>query len=262
LEALGSLVAIAIERTGAVETLSRAEAARESERLRSALLDAVTHEFRTPLTGIKASATALLSDGNLDGSQRLELLTVINEEADRLDHLVGEAAEMARLDANQVELHRERRSIRGIIEHALETGRQLTAGHPVEVNAPEDLPAVFVDVERVGEVLLQLLENASKYSPPGSPIKITAAVERGMMSVSIADRGPGIDDFEQALIFDKFYRGRNQRYRVQGTGMGLSIAKAIIEAHGGAIGLTSQLGHGSVFHFSIPLDVASAPRAL
>ncbi len=253
LEALGSLLAIAIERTGAVETLSRAEAARESERLRSALLDAVTHEFRTPLTGIKASVTALLSDGKLDGLQKQELLTVINEEADRLDHLVGEAAEMARLDANQVELHRECHAIREIIEHALEAGRQFIGGHPVEDSVPEGLPAVLVDVERVEEVLLQLLENGAKYSPDGSPITITAAVERGMMMVSVADRGPGIDDFEQTLIFDKFYRGQNERYRIQGTGMGLSIAKAIVEAHGGRIGLTSQLGHGSVFYFTLPL---------
>lgn len=252
LEALGSLVAIAIERTGAVETLGRAEAARESEKLRSVLLDAVTHQFRTPLTGIKASVTTLLSDSQLQSSQRQELLTVINEESDRLDRLVGEAAEMARLDGNQVELHREPHSIRQIIDHTLEAAKPFLGGHPVEVKAPADLPRVFVDAERIGEVLMQLLENAAKYSPAGSPIRITAEIERGKMSVSVADHGPGIDDFEQALIFDKFYRGRNERYRVQGTGMGLSIAKAIVEAHGGTITVTSQLGNGSVFRFTVP----------
>jgi len=106
---------------------------------------------------------------------------------------------------------------------------------------------------RIHEVFVQLLENASKYSAPTDPIHITAEMKGQFLIASVADLGPGIDDFEQALIFDKFYRGRNQRLRVQGTGMGLAIAKAIVEAHGGTIGVTSQLGHGSVFYFSLPL---------
>jgi two-component system sensor histidine kinase KdpD len=100
---------------------------------------------------------------------------------------------------------------------------------------------------------MQLLENAAKYSPPEAPIYVTGEVKNGVLTISVADRGPGIDDFEQSLIFEKFYRGRNQRLRVQGTGMGLAIAKAIVEAHGGRIGVTSQLGHGSVFYFSVPV---------
>jgi two-component system sensor histidine kinase KdpD len=103
------------------------------------------------------------------------------------------------------------------------------------------------------EVLVQLLENASKYSPPESPIRITAELENGGVEISVADQGAGIDDMEQALIFDKFYRGKDQRYRVQGTGMGLAIVKAIVEAHGGKIGVTSQLGCGSVFHIQVPV---------
>lgn len=101
--------------------------------------------------------------------------------------------------------------------------------------------------------MVQLLENAAKYSPPGSPIRITAERSEGVVTVSVADRGPGIDDFEQALIFDKFYRGKNERYRIQGTGLGLAIAKAVMEAHGGTIGVTSQVGHGSVFYFNVPV---------
>ena len=100
---------------------------------------------------------------------------------------------------------------------------------------------------------MHLLENAAKYSPPEAPIHITGEVKDRMLTTSVADRGPGVDDFEQSLVFDKFYRGRNQRLRVQGTGMGLAIAKAIVEAHGGRIGVTSQLGHGSVFYFSLPV---------
>jgi len=253
LEALGTLIAIAIERAGAVENLGRAEASRESEKLRSAILDSVTHEFRTPLTSIKASVTTMLSDTDLERSQRQELLTVINEEADRLNHLVGEAAEMAQLDANQVELHCESHAIREAIERAMEEVKQRLTDHPVESHIPDNLPQLSIDLDRVTSVLVQLLENAAKYSPSASPIRITAERNEGMVTVSVADRGPGIDDFEQALIFDKFYRSKNERYRVQGTGLGLAIAKAVVEAHGGTIGVTSQLGHGSVFYFTVPV---------
>lgn len=253
LEALGTLIAIAIERTGAVEKLSRAEASKESEKLRSAILDSVTHEFRTPLTSIKASVTTMLSDAHLEVSQRQELLTVINEETDRLNHLVGEAAEMAQLDANQVELHRAPHRVREAIERAMDEAKQRLADNPVEICTPDDLPLVSIDLDRITAVLVQLLENAGKYSPVASPIRITAEKSGGTVTVSVADRGPGIDDFEQALIFDKFYRGKHERYRVQGTGLGLAIAKAVVDAHGGTIGVTSQLGHGSVFYFSLPL---------
>ena len=253
MEALGTLIAIAIERTAAIEKLGRAEASRESEKLRSAILDSVAHEFRTPLTAIKASATSLLSDSNLDFAQQHELITVINEEADRLNHLVGEAAEMAQLDANQVELQREPHYIREAIDQAVEEAGQSLADHVIEIDIPDDLPLVSIDLERIKDVLLQLLENAGKYSPAGSPIHITAEADGRTLTVSVADRGPGIDDFEQSLIFDKFYRGKNERYRVQGTGMGLAIAKAVVEAHGGSIDVTSQLGYGSVFSFALPL---------
>jgi two-component system sensor histidine kinase KdpD len=254
LEALGSLIAIAIERARAIEKLGRAEAARESEQLRSILLDSVTHEFRTPLTAIKASVTSLLGSPNLESASRQELLTVINEEGDRLNRLVGEAAEMAQLDANQVELRLEPHHIEEVIDKALHESKQVLSGHPVELHPVPHLPPARIDPGRIKEVLMQLLENAAKYSPPGAPIHITAETKNGLLTVSIADRGPGIDDFEQSLIFEKFYRGRNQRLRVQGTGMGLAIAKAIVEAHSGRIGVTSQLGHGSVFYFSVPVE--------
>ncbi len=253
LEAVGSLVAISIERAGAVETLTRTEASRESEKLRTALLDSVTHEFRTPLTAIKLSVTTLLTTPNMEPDGKKELLTVINEETDRLNHLVGEAAEMAQLDAQQVELRRESHEVRAVIEAGLERSKQALSGREVNVRVPDNLPPVSVDLERIAEVLAQLLENAAKYSPAGTPIRISAEVAGKMVTISVADRGPGIDDLELSLIFEKFYRGKDQRYRVQGTGMGLAIAKAIVEAHGGTIGLTSQLGSGSVFHFTVPV---------
>jgi len=253
-EAVGGLAAIAIERAGVIEQLGKAEAARQSENLRAALLDSVTHELRTPLTGIKAAVTSMLSGYELNETQKNDLLAVINEESDRLDRLVSEATEMSQLDAHQVELHLQPASISNAINVAVEQSRSMLASHPLEVHAPADLPRTRMDIERITEVLKHLLENAAKYSSRDTPIIITVEVKGRQLVVSVADRGPGIDDFEQGLIFEKFYRGRDQRYRVQGTGMGLAIAKAIVEAHGGTIAVTSQLGHGSVFYFSLPLQ--------
>ena len=254
LEAIGSLVAIAIERAGAIEKLSRAEASRESEQLRAVLLDSVTHEFRSPLTAIKASVTSLLGSPNHSPEERQELLTIINEESDRLNRLIGEAAEMAQLDASKVEFRFVSAPIGPVVEEALDAMKQLLLQHPVEVRIPAGLPNARMDPAHIKEVLVHLIENAAKYSPAGAPIRITAEAKDNdqMLTINIADRGPGIDDFEQALVFEKFYRGRNQRVQVHGTGMGLAICKAIVEAHGGRLGLTSQLGHGSVFYFSLP----------
>ncbi len=253
LEAVGGLIAVAIERAYAVEKLTRTEAARESERLRSVLLDSVTHEFRTPLTSIKASVSSLLTQDQLAPEQRTELLTVIDEESDRLNRLVGEAVEMAQLDAHEVKLELAPHSIREVIDEALEESKQLLAENPVEVRVPAQLPRATMDAAWIVKVLRHLLENAVKYSPPGSPIFISSEAKSDRLITSVADRGSGIDDLEQSLIFDKFYRGQSQRYRVQGTGMGLAIVKAIVEAHGGRISVTSQLGQGSVFSFGLPL---------
>jgi two-component system sensor histidine kinase KdpD len=252
LEPIGSLIAIAVEHARAVEQLGRAEAARESERLRTALLDSVTHEFRTPLTSILASAKTLISDDELNDAGRRELLTVINEEGERLNRLIGEAAEMAQLDAHQVELQFQPHDIREAIDNALEESNRSLKEHDVELNVPDNLPKVRMDIKRVQEVIAHLLDNAGKYAPAGTPIFITAEVGDRSLKTSVADRGPGVDSFEQGMIFEKFYRGRGQR-SVQGTGMGLAIVKSIVEAHGGSVGMTSQLGHGSVFYFTIPL---------
>ena len=254
LDALGSLAGLAIERARALEALSKNRAEQEHERLRSALLDSVTHEFRTPLTSIKASITTLLSGAALDDSERRDLLTVIDEETDRLNRLVGEAAEMAQLDSGRVNLQVEPHSILDALDPALQDAKSSLENHTVEVQTSPGLPKARMDVQRIREVLMHLLENAGKYSPAGAPVKVTSEVQNGRLITSVADRGPGIDSFEQSLIFEKFYRGQHQRYTAPGTGMGLAIAKVIIEAHGGTLGVVSQLGSGSVFSFSLPLD--------
>jgi two-component system, OmpR family, sensor histidine kinase KdpD len=253
LEAIGTLIAVAIERARAIEQLGLTEAAREGERLRTALLDSVTHALRTPLTSIKASVTNLLSNASVTNLQRQELLTIINEETDRLNRLVGEAGEMARLDAGEVELHLESRPIEDVIDAALNQCKLTLGARVVRIQVPPGLPNVSVDLVRAREALVHLIENANQYSPADRPITITAEASPDFVVTSVADRGAGIDDLEQNLIFEKFYRGKDQRYLVQGTGMGLPIAKAIIEAHGGTMSLTSQRGQGSVFSFTLPV---------
>jgi two-component system, OmpR family, sensor histidine kinase KdpD len=257
LDALGSLTGLAIERARALEALSKNRAEQEHERLRTALLDSVTHEFRTPLTSIKASVTTLMSGATLDEQGRRELLTVIDEETDRLNRLVGEAAEMAQLDSGMFKLDLESHRIEDALEAALLDARASLENHPVEVIIAPGMPKVRMDVPRIREVMMHLLENAGKYSDPGIPIKVTSEVKGDRLVTSVADRGPGIDSFEQSLIFEKFYRGQHQRYTAPGTGMGLAIAKVIVEAHGGSIGVVSQLGSGSVFSFSLPLEKGS-----
>jgi two-component system sensor histidine kinase KdpD len=253
LDAVGSLVAIAVERARAVEQLSQTEAERQGERLKSALLDSVTHDFRTPLTSMKAAVTSLLASGKADAAQRQELLSIINEECDRLNHLVEEAAEMARLEAGEIELRFVPTPVEEIVQEALAHMKSSLGGRTVHVKVSPDLPRVRADAERTKEILVNLIDNANLYSTKEEPITVSAELSGDYVTISVADRGPGIDDFEQGMIFDKFYRGKDQRYLVRGTGMGLPIAKAIVAAHKGTISVTSQLGHGSVFSFTLPV---------
>jgi len=253
LDAVSSLVAIAIERARAIEQLGQTEAERQGERLKSALLDSITHDFRTPLTSMKAAATSLLGSQVTDHVQNTELLTIINEECDRLNHLVEEAAEMARLEAGEVELSFAAVPLGEIIQTAVTKMKSALAARIVDVRSDMELPAVRADFERIVDVLMKLIDNANLYSPKDQPVTISTEANGEFVATSVADRGPGIDSFEQEMIFDKFYRGKDQRYLVRGTGMGLPIAKAIVSAHGGTIAVTSQLGHGSVFSFTLPV---------
>jgi len=254
LEAVGTLVAIAIERARAVEQLGQTEAERQSERLKSALLDSITHDFRTPLTSMKAAVSSLLIPSDSGSAQSRELLTIIDEECDRLNHLVEEAGEMAKLEAGEIALDVAPTPVGEIIKAALAHCKSVLAGRQVDLRVSENLPTVRADLERAKEALVQLIDNANLYSPKEQPITISAELTGAAVTISVSDRGPGIDDFEQTMIFEKFYRGKDQRYLVRGTGMGLPIAKAIIAAQQGSMNVTSQLGHGSVFSFTLPVD--------
>jgi len=253
LEAIGSVVAIASERVRAIEQIGETEAERQGERLKSALLDSIAHDFRTPLTAIKAAVTDLLGSTSPESPQQHELLTIINEECDRLNHLVEEAGEMAKLEAGEIQLQLEPVAVSSLIDIALQHLKKSLGNRQILLHINDSLPPVLADRSRTKDILVQLIDNAHLYSPKDQPISISAERTGDFVTFSVADRGPGIDSFEQGLIFDKFYRGRDQRYLVRGTGMGLPIAKAIVAAHGGTIAVTSQLGSGSVFSFTLPV---------
>jgi two-component system sensor histidine kinase KdpD len=261
MEGLSGLVSMSIERAEALEDSARSKAAKETERLRTALLDSVTHELRTPLTSIKASISALLSQQALDAGSQKDLLAVIDEESDRLNRLIEQAVEMAQLDARRVQLELKPQSIAGLIYVAVEQCRSGQPSRDFRVSLSSFLPNVLADKAWIEKVLANLLENACKYSPPDQPIYVSADPQKEMLSISVADRGAGIDPLEQGMIFDKFYRGPSQRNQVSGTGMGLAICRAIVKAHGGSISVTSQLGHGSVFTFTLPIAAPDPARS-
>jgi two-component system sensor histidine kinase KdpD len=250
LEAIGGLISISIDRAQALENVARGEAAKESERLRTLMIDSITHELRTPLTSIKGAATTLLALGAEQESSR-ELLSIIDEESDRLNRLVSEAVEMAQLDAQQVQMHIAPVNVRHLIEQACEAYSWVEEEHPLTINVPASLQ-VNADADFLKKVVCNLLDNAAKYSKPKTPITISGEHRGESIAVSIADRGTGIDPSEQTLIFERFYRSRSHGEGTTGSGMGLPISRAIIEAHGGKMGVVSQPGQGSVFTFTLP----------
>jgi two-component system sensor histidine kinase KdpD len=249
LRAIVNLVAITIQKARAIEDASHAEAARQGEVLKSALLDSLAHDIKTPLTSIKAAVTSLL--GTSAGADR-ELLTIINEEADRLNHLAAEVIAMARVEAGKLHLEKLPVTAAELIAAALAELASFRRGRPVTVLVPPDLPRVECDPELVQQVIKQLIENAFKYSPEAAPVTVTAARKGEKIVIGVADHGSGIDEDERAHIFDKFFRGRRYRFETKGTGMGLAIAKGIVEAHGEKIWVESEPGQGSAFYFSLP----------
>jgi two-component system, OmpR family, sensor histidine kinase KdpD len=255
--AMADMVAITIEKARAIEEASHAEAARQGEALKAALLDSLAHDIKTPLTSIKAAVTTLIGAEQVAGLPR-ELLDIINQGADRLNQLAAEVIAMARIEAGKLHLDKGPVPVEDLIEGALGELASATRGREIAIQIPADLPRAEADVELAREVVKQFVENAIKYSPEG-PIYVTAAMKNGKIVIGVADRGPGIEENERALIFDKFFRGRRYRFSTKGTGMGLAIAKGIAEAHGERIWVESEPGQGAAFYVS--LAPASAPEA-
>jgi two-component system sensor histidine kinase KdpD len=235
--------------------LRRIRAPHQSECLKSVFLDAIAHDFKTPLTSIKASVTDLLDNLETNREQRKELLIIIDEECDRINRLVSEASEIARLESGAVKLDLASYSAGELISAALADCRRATSGREICLDAKHRNSRLFVDFSLAKRVLVHLITNAELYSSPGHPIRITTQKQNKFYSFSIADEGPGIEEEEVDQIFEKFYRGKSERHRVQGTGMGLPIAKTIVEAHGGSICVTSSVGQGSVFTFTLPVEL-------
>lgn len=243
----------------AFEHASQAKALEQSERLKSALLDAVTHDLQTPLTSVKASVTTLLDDppskiddeesGTLDAEGRREMLEVINEETDRLNRFIEGLMELARIEAGEMHLRRRWGSIEEIIRTALERAAPLARDHKIQVQIDDELPTVRVDDRAVAEVIYTLVDNATKYSPVGSNINVRAnSTNDQTVQLIVEDEGPGVPLELRERVFDKFFRamrdGDSSTNQPSGTGMGLAIAKGIVEAHGGRIWIEDKPSEG------------------
>ena len=251
--AVGAQVAIAVARSMAIGETMRLEAERETDRLRTALTDSLTHELRTPLTSIRAAATTLIESDGLDEESRHELASVIDEESARLDQLIGEAVEMAEIDANAVKVKLERHSVRSLLERAVAASENNLSGRPVVFDVENEETTAWFDAHLLGRVLRHLLENAAAYTPMGTRVRLVSRSVDERLEFVVEDNGPGIELKDLPHIFERFYRGKRRPGGRQGSGMGLAIARAILAAHGGGIVATSELGKGASFRFWVPL---------
>jgi K+-sensing histidine kinase KdpD len=243
----------AVERAQLVEQAREAELLRAKEKLHSALLNSISHDLRTPLATITGAVSSLRDpSAPLDDATRSELIGDIASEADRLNRLVGNLLDMARVEAGALTLAAAPGDIAEVIGAALERRADALDGRPVTLDVPRDLPPVLMSEPLVAQVLVCLLDNALKYSPPDSPLDVAAAVAGPLVSVSVADRGVGFPAGDERRIFDKFYRVERPG-RVSGTGLGLAIARGIVEALGGEIRAEHRPGGGSVFRFTLPV---------
>jgi two-component system sensor histidine kinase KdpD len=257
LETFAAQTALAIERVALVEEAQQAHLRSETERLRNSLLSAVSHDLRTPLATITGSASALVEqEAGLDAAARRELAQAIQEEADRLNRLVHNLLEMTRLESGGVRVRKDWHPVEEVVGSALARVEKRLGERRVDIDLPPDLPLAPLDPLLIEQVLINLLDNAIKYTPEGSPIEISAAVEDRVLRVTVADRGPGFAPGEETRVFDKFYRGAAAGTR-SGAGLGLAIARGIVEAHGGRITAEPRPGGGALFRFTLPL--ASEP---
>jgi two-component system sensor histidine kinase KdpD len=265
LQALGNLVAIALERARVQELNHRAEASRQGEQLKSTLLDAIAHEFKTPLTAIKASSTCILSMPTVRQNDLpelvtiRELVTVVDEEADHLSDLVTQAIQMARIEAGRLRLDKQLHAVSDLMPGILHAVEKRLEKRALSMHLSDRLPMLPMDADLISLTLRQLIDNALKYSPVDSPLTIGAELQAESVVIWVQNQGPGIPAAEQARIFDKFYRSPGMEQQVPGSGMGLAIAKEVVEAHGGKIWVESQSGEG--VRFSVALPIAQANKS-
>jgi two-component system sensor histidine kinase KdpD len=247
--------ATVIERIRLRSESLQVEVLQRTDQLRAALLSSVSHDLRTPLSSIKASATSLLEeDVQWDEETRRSFALAIEQEADRLNRLVGNLLDMSRIEGGALKPEKEWYPIDELVHDVLGHMQPLLHDRTVLVDVPEDLPPVEVDYLQMDQVLTNLVENAVYYTPQQSPVELSAGVEGNTMIISVADRGPGIPLADREHIFDKFYRVLgHQRQTRAGSGLGLAVCKGLVEAHGGTIWVENRAGGGSVFRFTLPI---------
>ena len=260
LESFASQAALAIERDQLAEKAKQAQLLRETEKLQSALLNSISHDLRTPLATITGALTSLLGDGDLLGEEsRRDLVKSAYGEADRLNRLVGNLLDMTRLESGAMKLALELGDVQDAVGVALSQLSNQMANRSIVVNVPHDLPLVPMDFVLIVQVLVNLLDNADKYSPAAAPIEIKAYTAGTKLIIDVADCGPGIPAEELDRIFEKFHR-LQRRGRPPGTGLGLSISKGIVEAHGGRISVRNRPSEGAVFTIALPLQQNQRPN--
>ena len=256
LQGIANLVAIGLERERAHELAREIETTRQTERLRSALLDAMAHEFKTPLTSIKAVVSSLLAGRNAwEGGVR-ERLRIADEEADRLRELIDDVIEMARLETADVDIYPEPADLGQLVRNLVASMRSVLCERSVEVRGEGEAPRVMIDAKLMKLAIKQLVDNALKYSPPGSPIELALRRKEETVELEISDCGPGVPEAEQKQIFQRFYRGSAAR-GTPGSGMGLSIARKIIQAHQGDLQMSSYPGK-TTFRVTLPVNPREA----
>jgi two-component system, OmpR family, sensor histidine kinase KdpD len=255
LQAAAEKVGAAIAKARAAERAREAEVARRSEELKSAVFDALAHEAKGPLNSIHLAATTLLSQRPGDAAQQREMLTIIKEEVGRIDRWIDDAIRTSRSDTSRLTVNKEPQDVGDLVSEALDRLRSLLGGRQLRVEIAESLPRTDCDKGMIQHVLGLLLDNAAKYSPPGSPIFVSAGLDDDtpMIVVTVSDAGPGIPEEERTRIFEKHFRGSHRGPGVPGLGLGLASAKHLVEAHGGEIWVTRREEDGAAFHFSLPV---------
>ncbi len=258
LQGIANLVAIGLERARAQELEQHLEAARQSEQLRTTLIDAMAHEFKTPLTLIKAATTSLLANPNESTETRKEQLAIADDEAEHLKELIDDAVEMARLDTAHIDVHPEISNLQDTLENVLASMQSEIDERKVQVMCDHQLPALAFDRRLMKLAIRQLLDNALKYSSPERPVEIGVHGRDGALTVEITDFGPGIAFEEQGRIFERFYRGPTVKNQIPGSGLGLSIAHSIVQSHNGEISVSSRPGQ-TTFRITLPVVKQEIP---